>query len=133
MSTPLVFGQPRPRQLRPKPRNTADEHSLVMELPDVVTTSRWAGNPNPCIAAFGLGPEGQTCKTCQHLYRKTYSKTYIKCELRPDTNGAGTDHRAGWDACGKYAPSQTPVPVSPAEPTTDDDEEYDKSVPYWTR
>ena len=57
---------------------------------------------NPCVRAYGPGPQGATCKYCKHLYRKHYSKTYIKCRLRDDTNGPGTDHKAGWSACAKY-------------------------------
>lgn len=57
---------------------------------------------NPCVRAFGIGPEGMRCKQCVHLYRKHYSKTYIKCELRKNTNGPGSDHKANWPACGKF-------------------------------
>ena len=70
---------------------------------------------NPCIPVFGKGPEGKICKHCTHLHRKRYSKTYIKCGLRPNTNGPGTDHKAGWEACGKYEekPPSTPSAASP--------------------
>lgn len=59
-------------------------------------------NINPCIRAYGRGPEDAKCKTCALLRRKHYAKTYIKCSLRRDTNGPGTDHKANWPACGKY-------------------------------
>lgn len=127
----LVFGQPRPRELRNKKR-VEPEQSLTMELPDATTTSRWALNPNPCVAAFGLGPDNATCKTCVHLFRKTFGKTYIKCDLRPNTSGAGTDHRAGWDACGKYEPLVSePVPSQAEADAHDDSESAD--VPWWAR
>lgn len=57
---------------------------------------------NPCIQVYGFGPDGKTCKACVHFYRKKYSKTYLKCDLRRNSNGPATDHRAGWAACGKY-------------------------------
>ena len=130
----LEFGQPRPRQLRNKKR-VEPEQSLALELPDAQTTSRWAHNPNPCVAALGLGPEGATCKTCVHLFRKTFGKTYLKCDLRPNTNGAGTDHRAGWDACGKYAPL-TPEPTPAAavvDAAANQDDRETADIPWWNR
>lgn len=57
---------------------------------------------NPCVQAYGLGPDGATCKTCRRLYRKHFGKTYIKCDLRPNTRGPGSDHRVGYPACAKY-------------------------------
>jgi len=57
---------------------------------------------NPCIAAYGKGPEGTRCKSCSHLYCKSYGKRYYKCELRKDTNGPATDHKVNWPTCGKY-------------------------------
>lgn len=59
--------------------------------------------PNPCIAIYGHGPDGATCKSCRHVWAKTYAgTTYHKCDLRQNTNGAGSDHRLKWDACGRY-------------------------------
>src|SRR5690606_18232630 len=57
---------------------------------------------NPCIAVFGQGPEGARCKTCEHLYVKQYAGRYFKCDLRRNSNGPATDHKANWPACGKY-------------------------------
>ena len=57
---------------------------------------------NPLIKLHGKGPEGKRCKHCAHLYSKHFSKVYYKCDLRPDTNGTGTDHRVNWPACGKF-------------------------------
>lgn len=60
-------------------------------------------NINPCVRLYGLDPEGRRCKECQLFIRKTgYRKIYFKCELRGDTNGPGTDHRANWPACGRF-------------------------------
>ena len=57
---------------------------------------------NPLVRFYGPGPEGATCKGCTHLYAKQYAGRYLKCDLRGDTNGPGTDHRAGWRACARY-------------------------------
>lgn len=65
------------------------------------------GEQNPCVRLYGPGPAGARCKTCRLFLRKGgYAKTYFKCELRGDTNGPGTDHRANWPACGRYVPTQ---------------------------
>ena len=65
-------------------------------------TSHKPENLNPCVRVFGLGRAGLTCKTCRHLLRKQRSKTYLKCAHRRNTNGPGTDHRAGWPACASF-------------------------------
>lgn len=57
---------------------------------------------NPCIRAYGPGPEGGRCKDCDLLVVLEYSKRYFECRLRPFTNGPGTDHRVNWPACGKF-------------------------------
>ena len=57
---------------------------------------------NPMVRAFGYGPEGLKCKSCTHLVCKQYANRYYKCDLRVNTNGPGTDHRVGWNACYKY-------------------------------
>jgi len=68
----------------------------------------WHGDPiptsdNPMVRTFGADPQGRKCKDCTHLLRNRYhGTTYIKCELRGITRGAGTDHRVKWDACKKY-------------------------------
>ncbi|MBH8606014.1 hypothetical protein [Thermoactinomyces sp. CICC 10521] len=58
-------------------------------------------NPNPMVRAFGRGPD-EKCRTCKFLKKKVWDKTYYKCVYRGDTNGPGTDHRVGWDACSLY-------------------------------
>ena len=64
-------------------------------------------DPNPCVEAFGYGPEGATCKTCAHLTYHQFARRYYKCRKRPSTHGPGTDHRVGWKACGKYKEAKT--------------------------
>lgn len=46
--------------------------------------------------------EGERCRTCAHLYRKHWDKSYYKCDLNRDTNGAATDWRTRWPACGRW-------------------------------
>lgn len=52
----------------------------------------------------GSGPEGETCKTCKHYYRKTMSKAYLKCNLMRKlwTGGPRTDIKAASPACSKW-------------------------------
>lgn len=57
---------------------------------------------NPCIALYGPGPSGTRCRTCQHLLRFRRGGTWRKCELRANTHGAATDHKASWSSCGRY-------------------------------
>lgn len=47
--------------------------------------------------------EGETCRNCSHLRQDWHNgKTYLKCDLRKLTRGAGSDHRAHWPACRKF-------------------------------
>ena len=48
---------------RPKRRNGRDPEPFG-----------YAGRP-------GAGPDGETCKSCQHLVRNRLSKVYLKCGL----------------------------------------------------
>src|SRR4051812_26514333 len=58
---------------------------------------------NPCLAVFGAGPVGVTCKTCTHLQLwGGNSRNYYKCALRGHSSGPGTDHRVNWPACKRY-------------------------------
>jgi hypothetical protein len=57
---------------------------------------------NPMLRVYGIGPNGRVCGHCKFLWRKKLSKIYLKCELRGDTSGPGTDHRSKWAACGKF-------------------------------
>ncbi len=55
----------------------------------------------PMHRAYGR-TEGKICGDCVHLLRVSYSKTYIKCGLGPQSHGPGTDWRARWPACGRF-------------------------------
>lgn len=57
--------------------------------------------PKGYAALPGTGPAGETCKTCKHLVRRQFSKTYLKCGLmwRAWTGGPGSDIRAKSPAC----------------------------------
>ena len=57
---------------------------------------------NPMIRKFGKTIGGK-CKDCSYLVRVQHNtKHYLKCKIRGITKGAGTDHRAKWNACGKF-------------------------------
>jgi hypothetical protein len=62
---------------------------------------RKAPQPNGYAQPPGSGPKGETCKTCKHLARIRYSKTYLKCALIKEgwTHGTGTDVKAKAPAC----------------------------------
>lgn len=49
----------------------------------------------------GRGPDGETCRSCQHKTYREYDKKYIKCALTRQrwTNGPGSDIRARSPAC----------------------------------
>lgn len=55
----------------------------------------------------GTGPDGETCGSCRHLYRRAMSKTYLKCGLMRAywTGGEGTDVRARDAACRRWEAS----------------------------
>lgn len=58
---------------------------------------------NPCVLAYGPGPEGRICGDCVHLFaRGDTAGTYYKCDLRRFSNGPATDHRVRWAACAKF-------------------------------
>jgi len=58
---------------------------------------------NPMVRTFGSWPAGETCRYCALLF---HNGRYLKCRLRKFTNGPGTDHRAGWNACAKFQPKE---------------------------
>jgi hypothetical protein len=57
--------------------------------------------PRGYYAPPGTGPEGETCRTCKHLYRREMGKTYFKCHLERHrwTGGGATDIRTTSPAC----------------------------------
>lgn len=58
---------------------------------------------NPCIAAYGLDPEGRKCKGCKNLVRiQGGAKYYYKCLLRKISHSAASDHNSRFPACGKF-------------------------------
>ena len=62
---------------------------------------------NQCIALYGKGPEGQTCKGCVHLrypIQRNPKARFWKCDLRRLTHGRATDHKVSYPACGRYEP-----------------------------
>lgn len=60
-------------------------------------------DPNPCVRTYGRGPAGVRCRDCGRLYfRRTGSRRYYKCFVRPATYSQATDHRVGWNACAEF-------------------------------
>lgn len=57
-------------------------------------------DPNPCVAAFGVGPTGSKCRDCAKFLRSW--GRWPKCEYRRRSACSSTDHRAGWNACAKF-------------------------------
>lgn len=51
---------------------------------------------------YGAGPLGRRCGQCRHLINRHYSRNYYKCSLTNLTNGASTDWRTRWPACGRF-------------------------------
>ena len=90
----VLFGIKRPPG--PPPRESDDDRDLAARARHEARTigTMWYG--------FGHGPEGAVCGTCVHLRRRTYVKTYFKCERYGVTRGAATDWRARWRACGLW-------------------------------
>lgn len=83
---------------------TPQERRLLFKTPARKNTG-YAAPP-------GTGPEGETCKTCKHIYRKRLAGTYIKCDLMRAiwTGGGGTDIKAGSPACARWeAPDSTHI------------------------
>lgn len=60
-------------------------------------------SPNPMTAVYGKKPDGEECGDC--VFFRRGRKSYHKCLKRGVTNGAGTDHRVHWPACGLYEAS----------------------------
>lgn len=58
--------------------------------------------PNGFAAPPGGGPADEFCKTCRHIQRFKYQKTFLKCALVKPTHGAGTDIRANAPACARW-------------------------------
>lgn len=57
--------------------------------------------PKGYAALPGTGPQGEACKTCKHLYRRQFARTYLKCALMRAywTDGHGSDIKAKAPAC----------------------------------
>lgn len=53
----------------------------------------------------GSGPKGESCRSCAHAVRITYSKAFYKCGRVRDfwTNSVRTDIKLRWPACSEWA------------------------------
>jgi hypothetical protein len=65
--------------------------------------------PQGHVMPPGSGPKGETCKSCEHIFRNRMSKTYLKCGLNQAywTGGPKSDIRAGDAACSKWEANKT--------------------------
>jgi hypothetical protein len=61
-------------------------------------------NPRGHAWTPGTGPDGETCRTCRHIARQQFARTYLKCGLNKTawTHGAASDIRAKDPACKKW-------------------------------
>jgi hypothetical protein len=113
----LIIPVSRESQKRPAARHVAEEveQLALFEMPavepcqqkDEPVPTDWSGqsvvqNANPCVNLYGAGPDGRLCKDCSHFFAVLADKTYLKCDQRKITHGAGSDHRARWSACKKF-------------------------------
>jgi hypothetical protein len=80
-------------------------NDLFGEVPPSPAKVSTAGQAHGYAASPGTGPKGETCGSCQHLYRKRMAKTYLKCALMSAmwTGGHGTDVLARSPACVMWA------------------------------
>ena len=78
------------------------QETFINLLGDVVSIKEAKKPVNPLLKIFGAGPEGERCKNCKHIFDRSFSKKYYKCNLRINTNSAKTDHRVNWQACAKF-------------------------------
>lgn len=46
--------------------------------------------------------ESHKCKECSNLFKKTYSRSYYKCDVYGSSSSVATDWRCGWTACGMF-------------------------------
>lgn len=84
--------------------NPVDVQAL-MDAPITGPKKRKPTLPRGHAALPGTGPAGETCKTCAHLERVEFAKTYLKCgKMRAHwTGGPGTDVRAKDAACSNWS------------------------------
>ena len=59
---------------------------------------------NGYAATPGTGPDGETCKTCDHKTYHETAKRYYKCDLVNWSHGKGTDVLLRSPACLRWEP-----------------------------
>lgn len=83
-----------------------EKHSKV-HTPDWYTPSKDAKTQGKNVARgkhpMGLDLLGEDGKTCGNCDLRIHSGRYLKCGLSKQTSGPGTDVRAKWAACVKWA------------------------------
>ena len=61
---------------------------------------------------FGPDPDGEICKSCEHLVYLQYSKRYYKCRAYGTSSCESTDWGCTWPACGLFTYDES-VPLPP--------------------
>ncbi len=112
----------------------ARDHRAIVGMPQ---TKRKPTVANGYAAKPGTGPEGKTCRDCEHKHTMGHghSKTWIKCELmRPKwTGGTGTDIRASSPACQHFTPKVAAAEErSGSQPGPDGNPESASPSPFLT-
>ena len=63
--------------------------------------------PNAYASPPGSGPDGKTCRTCEHILRAAAGNaTVSKCKLVDPYGGAATDINMHTAACRQYEPRE---------------------------
>lgn len=64
---------------------------------------------NPCLAKFGAGEEGVTCRLCIHLrYDQGYRRKRHWCGELASWKDGKPEHMIGWQSCAKYEQREEP-------------------------
>lgn len=77
---------------------------------EITVPMQQAPTRNPCLALFGKGTEGVTCKNCVHLrYDQGYRRKRYWCdEVAEKKDSWKPEHMVGWPSCGKYERREEP-------------------------
>jgi hypothetical protein len=95
MSVPLFDGYPDPPQPPPAEKLSADCRRTIERQAKIDAGIHPANG-------LKLLDNGETCGTCDHLYRRQLGGTYLKCDLGLMSRGPASDIRAWWPACPKW-------------------------------
>ena len=86
-------------------------NSLIPQQPEfpfykgAPAPARKKSKKNGYAATPGTGPEGETCRTCDHKTYHERTKRYYKCDLINWGHGKGTDILLRSPACHRWEPA----------------------------